>query len=72
MGFAKKRVQEYKKGRKPTWLELRMLEHADPVHMTLAVVGTIALIYGLWVGAWLWIILGVGLNILGHIYTWIK
>ena len=70
MSWAQKKVQSYKKGKKPTWLELRMLEHADPVHMTLAVVGTIALIYGLWINAWLWIILGVGLNILGHLYTW--
>ncbi|MDD5651246.1 MAG: hypothetical protein PHF86_12665 [Candidatus Nanoarchaeia archaeon] len=72
MSFAKKRIQEYKRGKKPTWLEMRLLEHADPVHMILAIVGTIALIYGLWIGAWLWIILGVGLNIIGHIYAWLK
>lgn len=72
MGWAEKKVQLYKKGKKPTWLEKRMLEHADPVHMTLALVGLIALIYGLWMQNWLWILLGTGLNIIGHIYVWIK
>lgn len=72
MSFAQKKIQQYKKGKKPTWLEQRMLEHADPVHLTLAIVGTIALVYGLWINAWSWIIIGIGLNILGHLYTWFK
>ncbi|MBU0929582.1 MAG: hypothetical protein KJ623_00745 [Nanoarchaeota archaeon] len=72
MGWAKKRVQQYKKGKKASWLELRMLEHADPVNLILAIVGVIMLVYGLWVNSWLWILIGLGLNILGHIYAWMK
>ncbi len=72
MSWAEKRIEEYKQGKTPTWLELRLLEHANPVHLLLAIIGTGLLIYGLWMHMWTWIITGVALNFLGHLYCWSK
>ena len=72
MGWAEKRIQQYNQGQKANWLERRSLEHANPVHLVLAVIGTIPLIYGLWIHSWILIITGVLLNLLGHLYCWLK
>lgn len=72
MGWAEKRVEEYKRGKDATWVERRMLEHANPVHLVLAIIGAGLLIYGLWVHCWALIIAGVALNLLGHLYCWLK
>jgi hypothetical protein len=72
MGWAEKRIEEYKRGKMPTWLERRALEHANPVHLVLAIVGTGLLIYGLWMHGWVWITTGLVLNFLGHLYCWLK
>ena len=72
MGWAERRVQEYKNGERATFVEKRFLEHANPVHLLLAVVGVIALVYGLWMHDLTWIIGGAFLNIVGHIYCWVQ
>ncbi len=72
MGWAEKRIEEYNQGQKANWVERRALEHANPVHFVSAVVGAIALIKGLWVHSWLLIVVGVLLNVLGHLYCWFK
>ena len=43
MGWAEKN-QQYNQGQKANWLERRSLEHANPVHLVLAVVVTKILI----------------------------
>jgi hypothetical protein len=72
MSWVEKRIEEYKQGKMPTWLERRALEHANPVHLVLAKIGIVLLIYGLWTHNWMWIITGVILNFLGHLYCWLK
>jgi hypothetical protein len=72
MGWAEKRVQQYNQGQQATWIERRALEHANPVHLSLALIGLVLLIYGLWIHNWTWIIGGVILNFLGHLYCWLK
>jgi hypothetical protein len=47
MSWAEKRIGEYKRGKMPTWLERRVLEHANPVHFVLAKIGIVLIIYGL-------------------------
>ncbi len=71
MSWVEKRVEAYNKGEKPTWLEKRALEHAQPVHFVLVIAATVALVYGLWMHDWTWIIVGVILGFLGHVYCWV-
>jgi len=68
MGWAEKRIEQYNQGQKANWLERRSLEHANPVHLVLAVIGAIAIVYGLWVHNWLLIVIGILLNLLGYLY----
>ncbi len=72
MGWAERRVEEYQDGDDATWMELRVLEHANPVHLPLAIIGTVLIGYGLWMHDFLWMGAGVGLNLAGHLYCWIK
>jgi hypothetical protein len=72
MGWAEKRVQQYNQGQQATWIERRALEHANPVHLSLALIGLVLLIYGLWIHNWTWIIGSVILNFLGHLSCWLK
>lgn len=72
MGWAEERIEEYRQGKEATWWEKKSLEHANPVHYVLMIPGVVAIIYGLWAHSWIWIIIGMGLNFLGHLYCWIK
>lgn len=70
MSWAENRVAEYQHGSPATWLERRMLEHANPVHFAVAWIGMIGLVYGLWIHDWRWIIGSVAVAAAGHIYCW--
>ena len=70
MGWAENRIQEYRRGRPASWLERRMLEHANPVHFPLAVAASLGLAYGLWRHRWPWIISSSALALSGHMYCW--
>lgn len=72
MSWSKKRIKEYQQGQDATWLERRVLEHAEPVHLTLQIISLPFLVYGLWTHDWVLIIIGIALNLVGHIYTWVK
>lgn len=72
MGWAEKRIQQYREGQKATWLERRALEHANLLHLALAFAGVVLLFYGVWMHSWLWIIGGIALNFLGHLYCWLQ
>jgi fatty acid desaturase len=72
MGWAEKRIQQYKEGQKATWLEKRALEHGNPFHCLLTIIATIAAVYGLWTHNWVWIIASLVLGFLGHLYCWVK
>ena len=72
MGWAEKRIEEYRKGRNATWLEKRILEHANPVHFPLAIIAQASLIYGLWVHSWAFIIGAATLGFAGHLYCWMQ
>lgn len=72
MGWAEHRIQDYQHGQPATWLERRMLEHANPVHFPLALAASLGLVYGLWAHAWAWIIGALALALLGHVYCWTR
>mgnify|MGYP001614684423 FL=1 len=72
MGWAEKRIEEYRKGKSATWIERRILEHANPVHFPLAMIAQASLIYGLWTRNWIFIIVAVGLGFSGHLYCWMQ
>ena len=72
MGWSESRIEAYRQGQRATWLERRMLEHANPVHFRLALVATAGFIYGLWTHDWLWIIASSVLALLGHVYCWTR
>ena len=46
MSWVEWRIQQYNQGEKANWLEKRCLEHANPVHLVLQVLGAIPFIYG--------------------------
>lgn len=71
MGWAAHRIDEYQQGKHATWLERRMLEHANPVHFLIAVIAGIGFVYGLWTHDWWWIIGSAVLALLGHVYSWL-
>ncbi len=72
MGWSEKRFNQFAKGEKPTWLEKRILEHANPVNFIATVLAFAALIYGAWINDWTWIIVSVVIGFLGHLYCWYK
>lgn len=72
MGWAEKKIDEYKRGKKATWLERIMLEHANPVNFIAHIIASIPLIYGLWMHDWTWLIVGIMIPLIGHLYVWLK
>lgn len=72
MGWAENRIKDYKKGKKATWLEKRVLEHANPFHFPLATIAQVSLIYGLWIHNWIFILVAVVLGTIGHLYCWMQ
>jgi hypothetical protein len=47
-----------------------MLEHANSVHFTLALLAAVGFVYGLWRHDWSWILASIALSLLGHVYCW--
>jgi len=72
MSWAEKRIKQYNKGEKATWLEKRALEHADPVNCIASIISFIVIAYGLWINNWAWIIISLVIGMLGHLYSWFK
>ncbi|MBM9538547.1 hypothetical protein [Desulfobulbus alkaliphilus] len=72
IGWPDRQIELYRQGQKATWLELLVLEHAHPVHCILALIGIVFTLYGLWMQSWLWISIGIMLNIAGHVFTWLS
>lgn len=70
MNWAQYRIAEYRQGKSSTWLERRMLEHANPVHYPLAVAASAGMFYGLWMHDWIWIVGALALALAGHVYCW--
>ncbi len=72
MSWAEKVIEEYKRGKDATWLERIMLEHANPVNFTAHIIASVPLIYGLWMHNWTWLIVGIMIPLIGHLYVWLK
>ena len=68
MSWAEWKIQQYYQGKKANWLEKHFIDHANPVHFVLHIVGAIPLIWGLWIHNWGLIILGFILHGIGHLY----
>jgi hypothetical protein len=49
MSWTEWKLQQYSQGKKANWLERRCLDHANPVHFALQIVGAVPFIWGLWV-----------------------
>lgn len=72
MGWAERRIKAIKKGKKVSWIEKRMLEHANPVHLFLLLVAILFLITGLWEHDWTYVVIGIVVALLGHVWCWIR
>jgi hypothetical protein len=72
MGWAENRVQQFQRGKRASWLERRMLEHANPVHFPLALAASVGFAVGLWMHDWLAIVVASLLALSGHIYCWTR
>jgi len=68
MKWVEKRIQQYREGRNPNILEKLALEHGHPVNFLAHLLALAALIYGLWMQEWVWIIVAALLAIVGHLY----
>jgi hypothetical protein len=68
MGWAEDRVQEYRSGQDASWLERRMLEHANRVYFTLTLAAGAGLGFGLWMHDWRAISGAALLTLFGHVY----
>lgn len=69
MGWAEWRIQQFYEGEKANWFEKRIFEHANPVTFVLHILGAIPLVYGLWNQNSGFIVLGIVLPWIGHIYS---
>ncbi len=72
MMWAEKRIQQYKEGQKATCLEKLALEHGHPVNCAASIIAIVLLGYGLWIHNWTWIIAGIVVAVLGHLYCLLK
>lgn len=72
MGWAENRVAEYQGGQPASWLERRMLEHANRVHFPMAMAASVGFAYGLWTHSWPWVIGSSALALSGHVYCWTR
>lgn len=72
MGWAENRIEAYRRAEPATWLERRMLEHANPIHFTMSLAATVGFVYGLWTHDWSWIAGAVAVAALGHVYYWTR
>ena len=72
MGWVETRIQQFNQGEKANWLEKRHLEHTNPVNFAFHVLGAIPIIYGLWIHNWGLIFAGFLLNLIGHLYCWVR
>lgn len=70
MSWGQDRIEQYRRGRPATWLEERMLEHAQPLHFVVAWIAALGLGYGLWGHDWTWIVGSTLLALIGHAYSW--
>lgn len=68
MSWVDWKIQQYNQGHKPNRLERHLLEHANPVHFVLQIVGAIPFIWGLWIHNGVLIVLGLFFHVIGHIY----
>lgn len=72
MGWAEKRIRDIHAGGPASWLERRMLEHANPVHFFLSLIASIGFVFGLWNHAEGWIVGSMALALAGHAYCWTR
>ena len=72
MGWAENRIAAIREGAPSSWLERRMMEHANPVHFPLAILASVGIGYGLWTHQWPWIVGAMLLAIIGHAYCWTR
>jgi hypothetical protein len=72
MGWAEERVKDYHRGHRASWLERRMLEHANPVHFALALAAAAGFAAGLWLHDWVAMGIAALLALAGHVYCWTR
>jgi hypothetical protein len=70
MGWAEDRMKDYRRGQRATWLERRALEHANPVHLALALMASAGFAFGLWTHNWVAIAAAGVVALLGRVYCW--
>ena len=68
MSWAEWKIEQYNQGEKANWLERHCLDHANPVHFVLSMIGAVPIIHGLWIHNMGIVFLGFILHGVGHIY----
>ena len=68
MSWTEWKIQQYNQGATANWLEKKYLVHANPVNFIFHVLGAIPFIYGLWNHIGLFILVGMGICGIGHLY----
>ncbi len=72
MGWADKRIEQYRQGQNPTWLEKRMIESTRPVFIVIFIIADVILSYGFIFHDWRAISLALIMIGSGYIYAWFK
>ncbi len=72
MSWVNKRIKRYREGDNPTFLEKMALEHGHPVNFVLSLIALAAVGYGLWMHDFLYIVIGILLGLLGHVYCFLQ
>ncbi len=68
MAWVKKRIQKYREGENPGFLEKFALEHGHPLNFLLHILAFISFTYGVYYKLWVWILVALLLIILGHLW----
>lgn len=73
MSWTNRRIKEIQAGQEPTFLEKGVFEHGNLINFILTILALVVVGYGLWINEWWpWIVIGVILGFLGHVYCWLK
>lgn len=72
MSWVQKRVDEYHKGERATFVERVVLAHADPLNFLLLVIGVSVAAYGFWQHDINLIAGGAAIGLIGDIISWLR
>lgn len=72
MSWVQKKVDEYHKGGRATFVERVVLAHADPLNLLLFIIGACVAAYGFWQHDLNLIVGGGAIGLLGDAISWLR